>query len=59
LDSITAALVVAGALGLWFSTTRLMAVCSLALLCAFRPWLAALVIFGVSLAFYIFKVHQR
>lgn len=57
--SVTAALIVVGVLGLWFNTTRWMAVCALALLCAFRPWLAALVIFGVSCAFYLFKVHQR
>ncbi len=59
MSSVTAALIVIGVLGLWFSTTRWMAVCALALLCAFRPWLAALVILAVSYAFYFFNLRKR
>ena len=45
--------------GLKIHTTRWMAVCALALLCAFRPWLAALVILAVSYAFYFFNLRKR
>lgn len=57
--SITAALIVVGVLGLWFSTTRWMAICALAVLCALYPGLSLLVVVGGMVALYVLKVRQR
>ena len=59
MDPVTSALIVVGVLRMWFNTTRWMAVCALAMLCAFHPWLAALVIFAVLYAFYFFNIRNR
>ena len=57
--SITAALIAAGVLGLWFSTTRWLSISAFALLCAFHPWLVVLVVIGAAWAFHFFKVRKR
>lgn len=59
LFSITAALIAAGVLGLWFTTTRWISIGAIALLCALYPWLVVLVFIGVAWAFFFFKVRKR
>lgn len=58
MTSIHAALVAAAFLGIWFSTTRWMALCAVALLCFLHPWLALIVVIGVVWAFIHFKVRK-
>jgi len=61
LASITAALIAAALLGIWFSATRWIAVGTFAMLCALHPWLVVLVIVGVAWAFCFFRIrnHRR
>jgi hypothetical protein len=59
-DSITAALIAAALLGMWFSATRWIAIAAAAALCLLFPWLVVVVIFGVAWAFHFFKIrHHR
>ena len=58
-ESITAALIAAALLGLWFTSTRLMSIAAFAALCFLYPPLVVIVIIGVALAFYYFKFQQR
>ncbi len=57
--SITAALVAAGVLGMWFSTTRGISIAAIATLVFMFPWLAVLVLIGSAAAFYLFRIHIR
>jgi membrane protein YdbS with pleckstrin-like domain len=59
LDSITAALIAAALLGMWFSATRWIAIAAAAALCLLFPWLVVLVIVGVAWAFHFFKVRNQ
>ena len=56
--SITAALVAAGVLGLWFSTTRGISIAAIAILVFLFPWLAVLVLIGSVTAFYLFRIRK-
>ena len=49
--SITAALVAAAVLGMWFSATRWISISAMALLCFLYPWLALIVLMAVGWAF--------
>ena len=56
--SITGALVVAGVLGLWFSTTRGIAIVSIVVLAFFYKWLPVLILAGSAAAFYLFRLRK-
>jgi hypothetical protein len=58
LASITAALIAAALLGIWFNATRWISVAAFAVLCLLYPWLVAFVIVGVAWAFFHFKVRN-
>ncbi len=55
---ITAALVTAGVLGLWFSSTRVLSISAVAILAFVFPWLVVLVLCGSAAAFYIFRIRR-
>lgn len=57
-ESITAALIAAAVLGMWFSATRWISISAMALLCFLYPWLGGLVLIGSATAFYQFKVRK-
>ena len=56
--SITGALVVAAVMGLWFSSTRGLAIVSISVLAAFYKWLAVLILIGSAAAFYFFRIRN-
>lgn len=56
--SVTAALIVAGVMGIWFSTTRVISIGAIALLVFLHPWLAVLVLIGSATAFYLFRIRK-
>jgi hypothetical protein len=56
--SITAALIAAALLGIWFSVTRWIAIAAFAALCFLYPWLVVFVILGVGWAFCHFKLRK-
>lgn len=56
--SITAALITAGVLGLWFSSTRILSITAVAVLVFVFPWLVVLIVFGSAAAFYIFRLRK-
>ena len=56
--SVTAALIVAGVVGIWFSTTRVIAIGAIALLVFLHPWLVVLVLIGSVTAFYLFRIRK-
>lgn len=56
--SITAALIAAGVLGMWFSTTRGTSIAAIAILVFLFPWLAVLVLIGSVTAFYLFRIRK-
>ena len=56
--SITAALIAAGVLGMWFSTTRAISIAAIAVLVFLFPWLAVLVLIGSVTAFYLFRIRK-
>ena len=56
--SITAALIVVGVAGLWFSTTRVISIGAIALLVFLHPWLAIPILIGSATAFYIFRIRK-
>jgi len=58
-DSITAALIAAALLGMWFSATRWIAIAAAAALCLLFPWLVVVVIVGVASAFHFFKIRNH
>jgi len=57
--SITAALVTAGVLGLWFSSTRGISIGAVAILTFVFPWLVVLVVIGSVLAVYLFRIRNK
>jgi hypothetical protein len=57
--SVTAALIVAGVVGLWFSATRVVSLGAIALLTFLHPWLVVLVLTGSATAFYLFRVRKH
>ena len=56
--AITAALVTAGVLGLWFASTRPISILAVTALAFFHPWLAVLICIGSAAAFYVFHVSK-
>jgi len=56
--SVTAALIVAGVVGLWFPSTRVISIGAIALLVFLHPWLVVLVLFGSATAFYLFRIRK-
>ena len=56
--SITAALITAGVLGLWFSSTRILSIAAVAVLAFIFPWLVVLILIGSAAAFYIFRIRK-
>lgn len=52
-ESLTAALIVAGILGLSFANTRAMAIAAISALAFMFPWLAALLVTGLCAFSYI------
>jgi len=56
--SITAALVTAGVLGLWFASTRILSISAVAVLVFFFPWLVVLVVIGSAAAFCKFRFRK-
>jgi hypothetical protein len=50
-----AALVTAGVLGLWFSSTRVVSIAAVAALAFLFPWLGALVLIASAVAFFRFR----
>ena len=56
--SVTAALIVAGVVGIWFSTTRVISLGAIALLVFLHPWLVVLVLIGSATAFYLFRIRK-
>jgi hypothetical protein len=56
--SITAALIAAGVLGLWFSSTRGISIGSMAVLVFIFPWLVVLILVGSAAAFYFFRIRK-
>jgi hypothetical protein len=55
---ITAALIAAAVLGLWFTATRGIAVAAVAALTFLFPWLAAPILIGSVGAFYLFRFRK-
>lgn len=56
--SITAALITAGVLGLWFSSTRILSITAVAVLAFVFPWLVVLIVIGSAAAFYRFRFYK-
>ena len=56
--SITAALIVAAVTGLWFASTRGIAIIAIAVLAFFYKWLAVLILIGSAAAFYFFRLRK-
>ena len=57
-SSITAALITAGVLGLWFTSTRILSLTAFAVLVFIFPWLVALILLGSVAAFYVFRIRK-
>ena len=55
---ITAALVVAAVLGLWFSTTRGMSIAAVAALTLLHPWLVVPILIALAAAFHRFRIRK-
>lgn len=56
--SVTAALIVTGVVGIWFSTTRVISIGAIALLVFLHPWLVVLVLTGSAAAFFLFRIRK-
>jgi hypothetical protein len=56
--SVTAALIVAGVVGLWFPSTRVISIGAIALLVFLHPWLVVLVLIGSATAFFLFRIRK-
>ena len=56
--SITAALITAGVLGLWFSSTRILSISAVAVLVFVFLWLVVLIVIGSAAAFYKFRLRK-
>jgi membrane protein implicated in regulation of membrane protease activity len=57
--SVTAALIVAGVVGIWFSTTRAISIGAIALLVFLHPCLVVLVLIGSATACYLFRIRKQ
>jgi hypothetical protein len=57
-EGITAALITAGVLGLWFSSTRGISIAAVAALTFLFPWLGVVVLIGSFAAFYLFRIRK-
>ena len=57
-SSITAALITAGVLGLWFASTRILSLTAVAVLVFIFPWLVVLILIGSVAAFYFFRIRK-
>lgn len=57
-QSVSAALTTAVVLGLWFSTTRGIAIVAVAIMAAAKPWLAVPIVIGSAAAFYFFRIRK-
>ena len=55
---ITAALVAAAVLGLWFSTTRGISIAAVAALTLLYPWLVLPILIFSAAAFYRFRIRK-
>lgn len=55
---LVAALITAGFLGLWFSTTRAVAIAAIAALTFFFPWLVVPVLIASVAGFYLFRIRK-
>ena len=55
---ITAALVAAAVLGLWFSTTRGISIAAVAALTLLYPWLVVPILIASAAAFYRFRIRK-
>ena len=53
-----AALITAGFLGLWFSTTRVVGIAAIAALTFFFPWLVVPLLIASAAAFYLFRIRK-
>lgn len=56
--SVTASLIVAGVVGMWFPNTRVISVGALALLVFLHPWLAFVVLAATATAFYLLRIRK-
>ncbi len=56
--SITAALITAGVLGMWFNSTRGIAIGAIAILTLVHGWLVAVVVIASALCFYLFRIRK-
>jgi hypothetical protein len=56
---ITAALIAAAVLGMWFTSTRVLSITSVAILVFIFPWLVVLVLIGSAAAFYVFRLKPK
>jgi hypothetical protein len=56
--SVTAALIVAGVVGMWFPSTRVISIGAIALLVFLHPWLVVLVLTGSAAAFFLFRIRK-
>jgi hypothetical protein len=57
-ESITAALIAAGVLGLWFSATRGISVAAVAILAFIYPWLVFVILFACALAVFVIRLRK-
>ena len=57
-EGITAALIAAGALGLWFSATRGISIAAVAVLTFIFPWLVVPILIVSAAAFYRFRIRK-
>ena len=57
-EGITAALVAAGVLGLWFSATRGISIAAVAVLTLLYPWLVVPILIASAAAFYRFRIRK-
>lgn len=55
---VVAALITAGFLGLWFSTTRVVGISAIAALTFLFPWLVVPVLIASVAAFYLFRIRK-
>ena len=55
---LVAALITAGVLGMWFSTTRVVAITAIAALTFIFPWLGVLVLATSIAAFWLFRFRK-
>lgn len=56
---LVAALITAGFLGLWFASTRVVAIGAIAALTFLFPWLVVPVLIASVAAFYVFRCRRK